>query len=275
MNFYAIKSKIEQAIRLLMVNTITPLTGSVIIVEYPKSGGTWLGQLVSDYLGLPFPRNRMPVLRRSVFHSHYLPKWRIPRNRKILFLVRDGRDVMVSLYHHQLIWNEKNRLSPKDVRYHRRQTGFDNFEDVAENMMAFVSYSFTSKPSKWQQFTYMGNWDTYNGAWLAEMKKENGNIHMIRYEDLLSDTFGTMEAILNDYLGIERVDSDKLKATVEKFSFEIQAKRKKGQEQKNSFLRKGIAGDWKNYFGEKEKEAFKMHAGDMLVKLGYEKDQNW
>lgn len=275
MTLRTIKSKMEQATRLLMVNTITRTNGSVLIVEYPKSGGTWLGQLIADYLKLPFPRNRMPVWGKSVFHSHYLPTGRIPENKRIVYLVRDGRDVMVSLYFHQLIWNEKNRLNPKDVHYHRKQTGFADFEDVAGNMKAFIEYAFTSRPSKWQQFTFMGNWASYNSAWHAEMQKGSGNIYMIRYEDLLEDTFKAIKVLLQDHLGVDQVDDEKLRATVQKFSFENQAKRKKGEENKSSFLRKGIAGDWKNYFGPAEKEYFKDQTGNLLIDLGYEEDMNW
>ncbi len=270
-----IKSKIEQAVRLLLVNTITARNGSVLIVEYPKSGGTWLGQLVSEYLDLPFPRNRMPVARKSLFHSHYLPKWSIPKNKKILYLVRDGRDVMVSLYYHQLIWNEKNKLNPKDVTYHRKQTGFEDFDDVAGNMPDFIRYTFTEEPSKFQHFTYMGNWASFNSKWIAEMEKGKGNIYLLRYEDLLTDTYGTIAKMLEEFFDIPEVSASRLEEVVQKYSFENQAKRKQGEEKKNSFLRKGISGDWKNYFDDPSKEAFKSHAGEVLIKLGYEKDQSW
>ncbi|EAR16566.1 MULTISPECIES: sulfotransferase domain-containing protein [Robiginitalea] len=270
-----IKSKLEQATRLLLINTLTTVNDSVLIVEYPKSGGTWLGQLVSAYLGLPFPRNRMPALGSSVFHGHYLPTGRIPSNKKILFLVRDGRDVMISLYYHQLIWNEKNKLNPKDVIYHRNKTGFENFEDIKYNLRAFIDYAFMSKPSKWQQFTYMGNWAEFNRAWLREMEHGSENIYLVKYEDLLHDTFGTVSKLLKEQLGVSHIEKERLEKVVQKYSFENQSQRKKGDEKKNSFLRKGISGDWKNYFGQEEKECFKKHSGDVLVKLGYEPDMTW
>lgn len=275
MKLSVLKSKIEQAFRLLLVNSITPYNGSILIVEYPKSGGTWLGQLISDYMGLPFPRNRMPTVKQAVFHSHYLPKWRIPKNKKIVYLVRDGRDVIISLYYHQLIWNEKNRLNPKDVLYHREQTNFDDFENITDNLSSFIEYTFTDAPTKWQHFTYMGNWAGFNNRWLAEMQGGNKNLHILHYEDLLEDTIGTMDKLLKAHLDQKSIDTEKLHSTVEKYSFENQSKRKKGQEKKDSFLRKGIAGDWKNYFGPKEKESFKRHTGDLLIRLGYEKDMNW
>lgn len=271
-----LKNKLEQFIRLVYVNSITLKNDSVILVEYPKSGGTWLGQLVSNYLDIPFPRNQFPTSKRAMFHSHYLPKYNLTKNKNIVYLLRDGRDVIISLYFHQLLWNEKNKLSPKDVNYHRSQVPFSDYENIKENLAEFIKYTFEANPSKIQHFTYMGNWYEYNMAWLREMES-CPNIVMVKYEDLLANTENTLRNLLSGLLKVDSkmLDTEKIQGVVNKFSFENQAKRKKGEENVNSFLRKGIHGDWKNYFGEKEKELFKFYTKDLLVKLNYEKDTNW
>jgi hypothetical protein len=274
MIFTIIKNKLEQLIRLIFVNSITSQNGSVLVVEYPKSGGTWLGQLIAHSLEIPFPRNRFPIMSRSLYHSHYLPKYRIQKNKPIFFLVRDGRDVMVSLYHHQLLWNEKNKLSPKDVHYHRKNVPFSDFDNVKKNMSAFIKYSFENQPSKWQQFTYMGTWFEFNQAWLKE-QKTNGNVHLVHYEDLLADTRSTVSKLLQKTYPDITIDAEKINNVVNQFSFENQASRLKGDEDAHSFLRKGISGDWKNYFGPEECTLFKKYTQNMLVDLGYEADLNW
>ena len=250
MKFNILKNKTEHLLRLIYVNSITIKNESVLLVEYPKSGGTWLGQLVSNYLKIPFPRNTFPITERSLFHSHYLPKYRIPKNPKIIYMVRDGRDALISLYYHQLIWSDKNKLSPKDVIYHRSKVPFDDYDNIEKNLADFMTYTYTQKPSKVKHFTYMGNWYEYNTKWLNEMKT-NKNIYMVKYEDLLDDTEQTVGKILKDFFHIQNIDEDYLKLVVDKFSFKNQSKRNKGEENKNSFLRKGIKGDWKNYFTEK------------------------
>ena len=59
-------------------------------------------------------------------------------------------------------------------------------------------------------------------------------------------------------------------------SFEKLSKgRERGQEDVTSFYRKGIAGDWKNYFTERDKEIYKEEAGELLIRLGYERDLDW
>jgi len=40
-------------------------------------------------------------------------------------------------------------------------------------------------------------------------------------------------------------------------------------------FREGQIGAWKKYFTEQHKEAFKHHAGQLLIDLGYEKDMAW
>lgn len=45
--------------------------------------------------------------------------------------------------------------------------------------------------------------------------------------------------------------------------------------QKSSTFRKGVIGDWRNYFTEEHKQAFKEQAGAELVHLGYEDDLDW
>ena len=43
----------------------------------------------------------------------------------------------------------------------------------------------------------------------------------------------------------------------------------------SSTFRKGSAGDWKNHMTPEHKAAFKRIAGELLVDLGYERDQEW
>lgn len=268
-----LKSKYEQFLRLLFVRYLTPKNDSVILVEFPKSGGTWLGQLVSSYLEIPFPRNQKPSIKKSLYHSHYLPTKKLLKNKKIIFLVRDGRDVMISMYFHQLIWNDKNRLNPKDVHYHRKNVSFNKFEDVSNNIGSFIEYAFTHKPSKLKHYTYMGNWASYNQAWLR-IKEDINDVYLIKYEDLLENTYSSMKKMLEEFFYLE-VDENRLNSITQQYSFENQTKRKKGEEQSSSFLRKGVQGDWKNYFSEKDKELFKKFGGQTLIDLGYEQNENW
>jgi len=43
----------------------------------------------------------------------------------------------------------------------------------------------------------------------------------------------------------------------------------------NEFVRKGITGEWRNYLAQEHITMIKERYGDLLIKLGYEKDNNW
>lgn len=51
--------------------------------------------------------------------------------------------------------------------------------------------------------------------------------------------------------------------------------RNAGEEDVRHHYRKGVTGDWKNHFREEHKRFFKERYGAVLIKLGYERDENW
>ena len=94
-----IATKFQAAVRYGMVHGLTPVSPLYIVNEYPKSGGTWVGQMLSHALDVPFPRNCLPNFSSCVMHGHYLKPWGM---KNVVIVWRDGRDMMVSWYHHCL-----------------------------------------------------------------------------------------------------------------------------------------------------------------------------
>ena len=47
------------------------------------------------------------------------------------------------------------------------------------------------------------------------------------------------------------------------------------QEDNKNHWRKGIVGDWENYFTPRIKALFKEKAGEFLVRAGYEVNNDW
>jgi hypothetical protein len=267
-------SKIEQATRLFILHFLSGTVKIYLVTEYPKSGGTWLGQLISGYLQIPFPRNRIPKLQQSLFHGHYLPSKHFNRLEKIFFLIRDGRDIMVSLYHYYLFWNEKSMKHPKEVLYYRKKLQFKDYSNVQKNLPQFIEFIFTDRPSRFHRFTYMGDWTTYNNRWLEQEEISSDKIVRVRYEDLLKATTTELARIIQHSTNNEP-DMQLIRNVVDKYSFEKQTGRRQGEENKGSFLRKGIAGDWKNYFTKEAAEIFDHFAGKTLIKLQYEQNNDW
>ena len=66
------------------------------VTEYPKSGGSWLADMIADYLQIPRPVHyHLPLSFTCVIHNHWGYS---PRLRRVFYLYRDGRDVVVSDY---------------------------------------------------------------------------------------------------------------------------------------------------------------------------------
>ena len=59
------------------------------------------------------------------------------------------------------------------------------------------------------------------------------------------------------------------------YSFERLAGRKRGKEDRLAHYRKGVPGDWRNYFDDTIIAKFKDCTSDLVLRLGYEKDVNW
>jgi len=249
--------------RMAMQNLLSGLLPLYIITEYQKSGGTWVAQMLAEYMGLPFPRNRIPTVRASVLHAHVLPN---PLLRNTVVVLRDGRDAVVSSYYHMIFESEWN--SPHLVQRTRAALGLSDYQDVRRNLPEFIRYLFEEHHRRtWlrpNQFT----WAEFVNAWAHRPTPS------VRYEDLATDCLGTMARLVLE-LTEQSVDMARLERIVNAYSFETQAKRQRGTENTASFLRKGQPGDWKNKFSRKAGLAFDRYAGDELITLGYECDRSW
>ncbi len=97
---------------------------------------------------------------------------------------------------------------------------------------------------------------------------EQPHVLCIRFEDLINERERTLNAMLDQ---------------VEKAGYRIPTERGKAirilceaiQPKKSRTFRSGKTGGWKEQFTEEHKQLFKEVAGDLLVRLGYEKDDDW
>lgn len=101
--------------------------------------------------------------------------------------------------------------------------------------------------------------------WRQLMHPERGL--MVRYEDMLEDTPGTMRSILA-HLSLPSDDAF-IARTVEKHSFKAATGRDAGEARNDQFNRKGIRGDWKNHFTPELIEQFRLKAGSRMDDLRY------
>ena len=252
-----IYDKENELIRAGMVHLLSGVVPLYVVNEFPKSGGTWVGQMLGRALGVPFPRNRLPVLGASIMHGHYLNPWGI---KNVVVAWRDGRDVMVSWYHQQLIEHQWNRAQ---VARSRGELPLEDYEDVRKNLPAFIEYAFTRPHSP------AFSWADFVRRWHGR----EGTVN-VRYEDLRRDTPNELRRIVGELAGA-KLGPQKASAIADEFSFERQSGRRAGEEDSGSFLRKGVVGEWRDRFGPEARAVFDRYAGEELILLGYERDRSW
>ena len=237
-------------------NTVYP--DDVFIVSYPKSGNTWLRFLIANILkpheeiNFHTVHNYVPEVgkqekiidnlqRPRVMKSHSLYIREYP---KVIYLIRDGRDVYVSYYFHRL------KQLPVD---------------------------YTFREFLMRQDHYPCTWGQHVSSWL--IKRSSSKFLIVKYEDLIADCLKQLKRITN-FLSLEPTE-DQIKLAMKKSSFDNMRRLEleKGRLYKDHgpkiFMRKGKTGDWKNFFAKNEKTVFKSREGQPLITLGYEFNDRW
>lgn len=231
-----------------------PFARNVIVNEYPKSGGSWLSQMLSEALQLPYPRNRLPMVGSCLMQCHALNPVGM---RNVVVVWRDGRDIMVSFYNHLLIGHEFGNAD--HTAKNARILGIKDPEDTRENLPKLIEGLMTKKVGP-------------NFTWPAFVERWHGRPGLIetRYEDLLENPSMEITRIISalerDLPTAERIDQ-----IIANFSFKAQSGRESGREIRGAFLRKGVAGDWVNHFSPEACEIFDHYAGHAIDMLGYER----
>ena len=183
---------------------------------------------------------------------------------RVIHIIRDGRDAAVSAVHHS--WNFGQKGKSEEVAAKREAYRRDPRRLAETGESIFAGRSLRRMTAEWA--ARVGRTVEDGPALLGERYAE------VRYEDLLERPYGEVRRLLG-FLGAEAGD-ETVRACVEAASFErLSRGRKRGEEDATSFFRKGVAGDWRSVFTEKDRRICNEEAGELLVELGYENDPKW
>jgi hypothetical protein len=183
---------------------------------------------------------------------------------KLIYIVRDGRDVLISERFRNLV-EESKFLKAEDQRIIQElRKDSSRFTDGTRSI-------FTEPVIR-----------RVAGGWVRNLQETDeegqklyaGNYFSLRYEDLLERPFEEMSRLW-EFLGVhaERVLE---KVIVEEMSANPD---EDWQSRRNqdiaSFLPKGKAGNWQRLFTSQDKALFKEVAGATLVQWSYENGPDW
>jgi len=237
------------------------------IVSYPRSGNTWTRFLVANLL---YPRETVSFANierlipdAEAVSSRYLKRIQGPRiikthqyfdhrYPKVLYIVRDPRDVLVSYYHFSRKFRHIADDFPLEKYVHLIVTG-------------------ALEATNW------GTWAENVGTWLAA-RHGRSTFLLLRYEDMMADTHAELAKVA-DFFGvgaspeqvqraIDNSSADRLRELEKKESSEWVATRNRRDD--IPFVGTAVAGGWKNKLPPESVAEIESAWGSIMARLGYE-----
>ena len=258
--------------RQLAGRNLTVFPDDVFVVSYPRSGNTWTRFLISNLIYQDEPttfvniESRIPEIYFNADHKmRSLERPRIlkshecfqPHYKRVIYIVRDPRDVAVSFYHH----NVKAGNIPEDYP-------MDDF------IPRFIDAEFDSR---W------GCWHDSVVSWLT-LRQGLPTFLMLRYEDMKADPQGQLSRVA-EFLrncAFRQIDAspEKLQRAVDLSTPERMRALEKEQGDKwvltektrldKPFVRSAKSGGWKSILSGKAVAMIESAWGATMTELGYE-----
>jgi Wzt C-terminal domain/Sulfotransferase domain len=196
-----------------------------------------------------------PLRQGMVYPTVYVTRQqfenvRLPRNWKRFVVIRDLRDTLVSAY-----FSIKFSHPISEPRLARWRSKLHSMS-VEEGLIYLMD-------------EWLPGCAHIQVSWLEAGER------LIRYEDLLEHDLEILEPLLLEEFQLP-VSPTRFRNAVLKNRFEkLTGGRRQGDEDISAHERKGVAGDWRNYFTRRISRSFKSRYGGLVVETGYEQDLNW
>jgi hypothetical protein len=267
----------------------------VFLVSYPKCGSTWTRFLVANLIH-PDKAVSFANIERVIPDIHgqsrkalrRLPRPRIlkshecfdPRYQRLVYLVRDPRDVAVSSYHHDRRERKVENNFPierfVEERFLRSDEYFGTWGDHTRSWLMTAKNFAVSTRLKAGFAGNPGTWGENVTSWLAA-RGDSRDFLLLRYEDMLEDTVGALAKIAS-FLRFNPTHSD-LERAVELSSadhmrvLEVRErhlwKTTKGSRTDIPFVRKAKAQQWSDELPSSSLAAIEAAWGPVMEILGY------
>lgn len=208
--------------------------GKYNVLGSPRSGTKWCQRVVQQ------------ITNKGVTHGHCGMLEDFKPNQYIIFIMRDPRDSIISAYF--FIKAGRSHGDMDTIPRILNSVSIDN--GIKKVLIMYMKYRMPFA-------SYWGNQTALN-------------LIKVKYEDLIKNRRQCIEQIaykLRVPLKLERI-----KKIMINTSFRAMAHRGRdiGQEDKHHHMRKGIIGDWQNYFTEEHNKIFEDMGGiDFLKHFGY------
>jgi sulfotransferase family protein len=231
------------------------------VVSYPRSGNTWTRFLIANLIGHPTLENISGMIPEIYLYSNRqlmrFPRPRIlkshepfdPRYKKVIYIVRDPRDVAVSLYH-----------------YSRKRRDIPDGYPMDEFVVRYMRGDF---------FDFCGTWQQHVASWLYT--QPDRQLLWLRYEDMLSQPGAALTKIA-EFMGVA-VTPERIASAIDASSYEHMRtmEQERGQRWKMikgtrpdiPFIRKAAKGAWKSELSKDSQQRIENAWADTMKGLLY------
>ncbi len=175
---------------------------------------------------------------------------------RLVHLVRDGRDVVTSGVFDWLGRQPAGEDHPRD-----------DFFIHGHSHMVLDRLFDDSTLQTWCRY-----WTEPILA-VQQSKPNATNVMMLRYEEMLDDHASKLRAVF-EFLGVDPDPAIAARCAANS-TFQKTTGRSAGQADPLSKARRGVSGDWTNWFTRQDAELFHQLAGQVLIEQGYAADDSW
>jgi len=271
------------------------LPDDIFLVSYPKSGNTWtrflLGNLMNPAEAITFANveRKVPdIYAKSRQALKRLPHPRVikshecfdPRYRRVIYIVRDPRDVALSAYH----YDRKGRNIPDgfpvdtyvSTRFMKTNEYFGTWGEHAGSWLVNSRNILQISRLKNEFLGTVGSWGENVMSWLGA-RGHDREFLLIRYEDLLEDTLREMTRV-SEFLGLH-ASPERIARAIELSTAD--SMRKLEDQQSNAwvttresrkdipFVRSAKSGQWKQSLPVAAVLEIEVAWGPVMQLLGY------
>jgi len=228
-----------------IIHSETKLSDSVLILSNGnfKSGSTWVTSIIKEII-----RNKKTQFS-SAFQNPKYDNW---INR-----FKISKFIKSSEFSKENTWISKTHIyQPNimiDILKHQENIKVINIErDIKDVIVSHFYHLKNSKKINLNFEEYFDLWGKYKAIQYLNYSRSWEEVDFclkIKYEDLKTSTPETIKKIA-DYLGVNNVDILKVQEETKIKNLRGNSVQK-GLNEDDWFYRKGVVGDWKNYFDEK------------------------
>jgi lipopolysaccharide transport system ATP-binding protein len=236
-------------------------TPTIFHITHWKAGSQWIHKILvgcaSERIVPPQLHNvqflNRPLQPGKVYPTVYVTKQqfdsvRMPSHWRRFVVIRDLRDTLISDY-----FSLKVSHAVLNYRLARWRLALQSLS-MEDGLLCLMDER-------------LPRYAAIQASWLEAGER------LLRYEDLLKNDVDILEQVLLDECELP-VSRERFREVVRANRFEQLTKgRPRGQEDVTAHERKGIAGDWRNYFSERVTQTFWARYGGLLIATGYEEEQ--